>query len=187
MRHLSIYLLELLICTLPGAVFWLLTLPVRSWRQEGIAEQEWYREGVWLLLCLYLSGLLALTLAPYGFWDDVLIYHRMPTIPPRFSGGVNLRPFVVTWQQFRYYARAGRWDVILINYPGNVLMFLPFGLLCSLLLARPKGWKVMFLSSFLSITIELSQLLFSRGTDIDDVILNTLGGLLGYGCYLLLR
>jgi glycopeptide antibiotics resistance protein len=44
-----------------------------------------------------------------------------------------------------------------------------------------KAWKVALLSFEISVLIEVSQLIFQVGCfDVDDMILNTLGGLLGY-------
>lgn len=67
------------------------------------------------------------------------------------------------------------------NILGNTVMLLP---LCFLLPAcfRPlrRWYFVTVIGMALSFLIELSQLFLARGTDIDDIILNTLGALLGY-------
>jgi glycopeptide antibiotics resistance protein len=61
----------------------------------------------------------------------------------------------------------------------NVLLFVPFGVLVGLLVAR--SWLVVLLGSCLSAAIELSQLLFlpTRVATVQDVVLNTLGAALG--------
>ncbi|MER5184456.1 VanZ family protein [Streptomyces sp. NPDC002896] len=69
----------------------------------------------------------------------------------------------------------------------NVILFVPFGLLLPLIAKGELSVKGVALRSLaVSLTIELTQLgmyiLFSngRGTDVDDLIANTLGGVLGY-------
>ena len=45
-------------------------------------------------------------------------------------------------------------------------------------------WKVALLSFELTLFIEVSQLILRVGScDVDDMILNTLGGCIGYGIY----
>ena len=71
---------------------------------------------------------------------------------------------------------------LLVNLVGNVVAFIPLGLLLPLL--RPGGkapWRVVALSLSLSGTIEASQYLSGRRVaDVDDLLLNAAGGLLGY-------
>ncbi len=71
-------------------------------------------------------------------------------------------------------------DTDLIAYGLNVLLFVPFGLLFPLF--RPAGKRMLstVTAGFLfSLAVELSQLLNNRRTDIDDLILNTLGTVAG--------
>ena len=69
----------------------------------------------------------------------------------------------------------------------NVLVFIPVGLsLC--LSFKKRRWLVPLIGFGLSFSIELLQLLFLKGcTDVDDVIHNTLGCLVGCGVYLVVR
>ena len=64
---------------------------------------------------------------------------------------------------------------------------MPIGLFAGLLADKPRWWKGTLWAFGLSLFIEFFQLFVSRGTDVDDLILNTLGGLLGHGVFLLLR
>ena len=79
------------------------------------------------------------------------------------------------------------WDHInlgirLNNLIGNILGFIPFGFLFPLLSQRFQKLKVVVIATFsLSLTFELIQLTFHFGSfDVDDLILNTIGGTLGY-------
>ena len=71
-----------------------------------------------------------------------------------------------------------------VQYLSNVLFFIPFGFL----LPWKKDWKQEFLISFaVSFAIELSQFLLAVGlAETDDVIANTLGGMIGFGLWKLI-
>ncbi|WP_335871791.1 VanZ family protein [Bacillus sp. 2205SS5-2] len=75
--------------------------------------------------------------------------------------------------------------MVMDNFFGNVLAFAPFGLLVPLIWKRMRGLrKVLFLSGAFSLVIEILQYVSRVGAgDVDDVFLNTLGGILGYGCF----
>lgn len=177
----------MVIPALLGALLWAALYP---WRKacrarRGISAGSG-REAALFLLFLFTAGLFALTLTPAGFWDAVL-QRRMPEFPPPFQGEVNLIPVRQSLTLLRYYLKNGLWDAILVNFPGNIIMFLPFGFFSGLLMDKPRWWKSALATFGVSLFIESFQLLVSRGTDVDDLILNTVGGLLGHGCYLLLR
>lgn len=75
--------------------------------------------------------------------------------------------------------------VIFINLAANIITFIPLGFFISLLFKRFKRFSPMFLlSTAIIITIELCQFILNVGVlDIDDVILNTLGCILGFITY----
>lgn len=71
-----------------------------------------------------------------------------------------------------------------VGYVLNVIMLMPFGFLAPTLFRdKRKLWKTALAGALFSILIEGSQLLNYRSTDVDDVILNTLGAVIGYGIY----
>lgn len=76
---------------------------------------------------------------------------------------------------------SGGWPFI-INFVGNIVAFLPMGLLPPLIRSRPtRLWQVLVFSFGLSLFIESCQFVSGRRVaDIDDLILNTLGGYLGF-------
>lgn len=70
----------------------------------------------------------------------------------------------------------------------NIVMFVPFGILVPLFWSRNRRFFLIVVIGFIfSLVIELSQLLNSRATDIDDIIANTLGALVGVALFLLGR
>ena len=76
--------------------------------------------------------------------------------------------------------------LFLKNVIGNMLMFLPFGFFTSYYLENRKPYLTFFLTLIASIAIESVQLAIGRVFDVDDILLNLCGGLLGYGLYYLM-
>ena len=72
------------------------------------------------------------------------------------------------------------------NIIGNILMFIPFGFFTSYYLKLDKKRIIFYLTLIVSIVIELIQLKIGRAFDVDDIILNTLGSLIGYFMYRLM-
>ena len=72
----------------------------------------------------------------------------------------------------------------IIGYLLNVVMFIPLGFFIPLIWKQlDKLSSSILAGAAFSILIELSQLLSYRGTDIDDLITNTLGATIGYLIY----
>ena len=73
------------------------------------------------------------------------------------------------------------YDGWLVNLIGNISMFIPVGFLLPFCFSKLNSVKnVVFVGFKISLFIELSQLiLYERSTDIDDLILNTLGVFIG--------
>lgn len=66
----------------------------------------------------------------------------------------------------------------------NVLVFIPFGLYWSLIKQNWPFWKKILLIAAVSLLFELIQFVFGiGGSDITDLISNTLGGTIGIGLY----
>ena len=72
------------------------------------------------------------------------------------------------------------------NIIGNILMFVPFGFFTSYYLKLDKKRIIFYLSLIVSVVIELIQLKIGRAFDVDDIILNLVGGMLGYYLYRLM-
>lgn len=101
------------------------------------------------------------------------------------SIGNNFIPFK---EILRYKSTSG---LFFRNVIGNILLFLPFGYLITDMV-QSKANKcnpliTLLLTSITSISTELIQLFIGRSFDIDDIILNILGGLLGYIIYKILH
>ena len=88
----------------------------------------------------------------------------------------------------RYYGignRTGNWTLFRFNVIGNVCVFVPLGVFLPKLFERCRCLlAVLVLSLELSLVIEIVQLVTRIGSfDVDDLLLNTIGGILGYFVY----
>ena len=83
-----------------------------------------------------------------------------------------------------YYRQIGI-NAVILNLAGNVVAFMPFGFFLPLVSEHKIKFFKVFITAFsLSLSIELIQLISKVGScDVDDLILNTLGGILGYWCF----
>ena len=77
--------------------------------------------------------------------------------------------------------------LFLKNVLGNVILFLPFGLFASYYLDIKKPYLTFILTLIASVSIEVVQLVIGRVFDIDDIILNVIGGTIGFYIYSLIR
>ena len=70
------------------------------------------------------------------------------------------------------------------NSFGNIILFVPFGVLFPAVTDWKKMWRTVVAGVGFSLIIETIQLITSRGCfDFDDVVLNGLGCVIGYGIY----
>lgn len=73
------------------------------------------------------------------------------------------------------------------NVLGNILLFIPFGFFVSFILKTKKPSYIIIVTFITSLVIEFTQLLIGRTFDVDDVLLNIVGGFLGYLIYLIIQ
>jgi len=85
-------------------------------------------------------------------------------------------------KRFFIYRKEVGLEGFLVNMVGNVAAFMPFGFCLPMISLKRRGFfSVLFWSFSLSLTIETIQLLYQIGSfDVDDILLNTIGGVLGY-------
>lgn len=93
----------------------------------------------------------------------------------------NFIPFKEIIRFLNYRMQLGT-RAVLINLVGNIGAFIPFGLFVPIISIKlRKPGKVILLGMLLSIAVEFIQLVTRVGCcDVDDVILNTLGTIIGY-------
>lgn len=104
------------------------------------------------------------------------------------GGDSSFRYNLVLFQEIKrfikYRAIIGK-EAVFLNLLGNVAAFMPFGFFLPLLSEKERRLLMITLLTFeLSLVVEVVQLFTGRGSfDVDDLLLNTIGGMLGYGCY----
>ena len=100
----------------------------------------------------------------------------------------NLIPFREISRFYTYKELVG-FSSFMLNLFGNILVFIPFGfILPIILIRRRKLFNVILSTFFLSLMIETIQLFLRVGAfDVDDLILNTLGGVIGYILFLIIN
>jgi len=86
----------------------------------------------------------------------------------------EIRRFITYREQLGMFA-------VFANLLGNILIFVPYGFFISMAAERRGFFKTLFFSFGLSLCVELVQLATRVGSfDVDDILLNTIGGILGY-------
>jgi len=75
-------------------------------------------------------------------------------------------------------------NLFIKNVIGNMLLFLPYGYFVGKFFSGKNKTLTFFLIALASVAIEYSQLSTGRVFDIDDIILNLAGGIIGYTIYM---
>ena len=100
----------------------------------------------------------------------------------------NLVPFREIRRYIQYRHLFG-WEYFVVNIYGNILAFVPFGFFLPIVSKSNRSfWTVTLYGFEFTLGIELVQLSFQVGTfDVDDIIMNTLGAILGYILFALFK
>ena len=145
-------------------------------RNSNIA---WMSETMRLLFVCYLTGLCSLVILPVGFWRDVLdgiFFGWWEEMGPFFRlGEISLTPTFVKCLSGEY--SLGSWVKEMII--GNVLMFIPFGFFLPFVTEKLNSKNIFAIAVVVPIVVELFQLVLGRSFDIDDLICNFLGIVIG--------
>lgn len=112
----------------------------------------------------------------------ILLLFELLTGTENSSGsGFNIVPFS---EIFRYEVGSSMFIYYVL---GNILLFVPFGYFVSRYVNAKKMGQIFVVSFVASFTIELLQLQLGRTFDVDDIILNVVGGIIGYFFYIALN
>ena len=154
------------------AIAWVIARGIACLRRGRV---DLRREAI--LLAVYLN--LAVVLR-FAFFPMHLSAGRVRPLMIRRSGLSSPR---LNWVPFVNLFDYTRRRTLLTNVLGNMALFLPSGF--ALPLAYPRLnrlWKAILAGAAMSLCIEILQLpVSSRVSDVDDLILNTVGFVLGYG------
>lgn len=160
------------------SVAWIIARGICWAKEKGIC---WKRELQLLLVYICIVVVVRFTFCPFGKVDgkiQPLLFDREKIFPL----WLNLKPFV-------YLFDYPTMKEALLNLIGNIAMFIPLGIIWPAVFKKLNTHgKVIAAGVGASLAIEILQLPFyGRSTDIDDLILNSLGFLMGYGIYLLVK
>ena len=136
-------------------------------------KTNWFREITLFAFVIFLVGLASQTIIP-KFETGVNGFNIV-------QSGIhetNLIPFKVLFETYQEVFVNGYINYFLINFLGNIILFIPFGLILPLLW-KTSTKKTILIGFCSSLFIEICQMFLTRGTDIDDVMLNTTGVVLG--------
>ncbi|WP_235852034.1 VanZ family protein [Niallia nealsonii] len=148
----------------------------------------WLKEAVKLLFVVYMLLVVSVTLFP------IYAYNIVSLEGLKYS--VNIIPLVSILKSIEQIGIAYDGDalfmssLIIRNVGGNILLFMPLGVLAPIIWHQYKNLSSMlFLGMLLSIFIEGIQFFeilsgsSIRAVDVDDVICNVFGAMLGYFVY----
>lgn len=139
------------------------------------------RELQLLLVYICIVVVVRFTFCPFGKVDG--------KIQPLLFDSTKIFPLWVNFKPFIYLFDYPTMKEALLNLIGNAAMFIPLGIVWPAVFKKLNTHgKVIAAGVGVSLAIEILQLpFFDRATDIDDLILNSAGFLLGYGIYLLAK
>lgn len=134
-----------------------------------------------VLFVIYMIGLFKIIL-----FKTVSIQQLFGTYTKRRS--LNLIPFKTITEYIVDYKQLGIFNGV-SNVMGNIIVFIPLGYMVPMIFKKfSKLNKVFMVSAMLSLFFEVSQYIFGIGsTDIDDIILNAFGGVIGYVLFVYLK
>ncbi|MBB6454943.1 glycopeptide antibiotics resistance protein [Salirhabdus euzebyi] len=133
------------------------------------------RKIVWIVFFMYTSLLI--------YWM-FFGFSRIPSEEYKY----NFTPFSTIKNYFTYFSHFPFLTWI-INIGGNIVVFIPFGIFLPCLFIKLRNVLSFLVVFLLGITIlETSQLYFRVGSfDVDDIILNSVGALIGFVVYFIFR
>lgn len=169
---------------------WLLYRILNYFLRSRKRESFHLRKEIWMnCFFLYCLGVIGVTFFPLFIGKDRIM-------EPFFS--VNYIPVVNTLNELKKIQSYRASDYMLKfwirNIGGNLVLLLPMGIFLPVFKERFRSVKVLAITGFLiSLAIEILQLLsviignMGRAFDVDDIILNTISAVIGYGLFCIWR
>ena len=110
----------------------------------------------------------------------LLLFELLTGTENSLGSGINYIPF----KEIMRYKFGSK--MFIYNVLGNILIFVPFGYFISKYIKPKKILPIIVDAIITSVTVETVQLKIGRSFDIDDVMLNVVGAILGYFVYIAL-
>lgn len=173
---LGYFLQALPIACLAGVVCFLIRVFILKKRKSQI---KWSAEILRLLFVCYLTGLISLVILPVNFWlfvYDGIFLGWWDGLGRVFQiGDVNLVPAVIKWLNGEF--SMGSWVKTMLI--GNIVMFIPLGFFIPFVTGVKSYKKMTLISVAIPICCETIQIFFGRIFDVDDLIGNFIGIVIG--------
>lgn len=146
---------------------------------------------IWPMLVIFLVVLIAIRISyikinheKFIFYKEflnlifivyvLLLFQLLTSTEMNTNSGLNIVPFT---EIFRYEMGS---KLFIFNVIGNIVVFIPFGYFVSGYVKANKVSHILFISVITSLTVELVQLQIGRSFDIDDILLNVVGSIIGF-------
>ena len=160
-----------------GIVYLILRLVFLKRKNRHIA---WFSEIMRLLFVCYLTGLCSLVILPANFWlsfFDAIFFGWREDMGAFFDfGEINLIPTIVKCLSGDY--SLGSWVKEMLV--GNIIMFIPFGFFLPFVVENLNRRNAFMIFLVVPFVVESLQLFVGRSLDIDDLICNFLGIIIGF-------
>jgi len=173
---LGYFLQALSIACIVGVIFFAIRFALLRIRKIQI---EWRQEILRVVFVCYLTGLISLVILPANFWlnfyDGIFFgwWDEMGSVSQ--LGEVNLVPSVIKCMTGEL--SLGSWVKRMLI--GNIAMFVPFGFFLPFVTKLRSKKKAVSAAIAVPICFEVVQLFFGRSFDVDDLICNFVGMMIG--------
>ena len=118
-----------------------------------------------------------------GFSVYLILLFTQTFIVNSAENEIRLIPFQIITEQIIDAGKGTKsFTAFVFNILGNIGVFVPIGVFAAVIFKK-HFWGTVLIGFYISLVIETVQLPLDRTTDIDDLILNTLGAAAGYGIY----
>lgn len=146
---------------------------------EKTLKNNNYKRLIWvsrLLFLVYLIFTLYFLLFAEGFGRT--------DVRREYSYNLTFFKEIKRYLNWAKYSSTG-FNMMILNVWGNIICFIPFGFFLPIALRKVKNGMVVTVITFtFSLIIETFQLVLKVGSfDVDDLFLNTVGGIIGYVIY----
>jgi glycopeptide antibiotics resistance protein len=140
----------------------------------------------WLAACVLVAyTALLIRFVVFKVIPVIRIGHLRLRLAGSHSGPGNFVPFKTIASQL---SGRGNRLMAIVNLTGNIIPFMPLGFLAPFVVRSMSWRKALLLGVATGLTFEVMEIVFRVGIfDIDDVILNASGVMLGYGAYVLFK
>lgn len=140
----------------------------------------------WLAACALIAyGALLIKFVVFKAIPVIRIGHMRFKFSGTHTGPGNFVPFKSI---IPLLSGQGNQLIAMVNLFGNIIPFMPIGLLVPLV-ARSTSWqKALVLGVVTGLTFEVMEVVFRVGIfDVDDILLNAFGVMLGYGVFAMFK